>query len=1099
MQPSIAPHLVASVLLLTPSLHGQDGPDLPKPQRFEAARQEVVDGGPLEIVPCPADGRGVPRPEERERRLASNGDEVVREASGDPFFLSFVGGKLHPPADERIDPTLRSATLRLSADARPDAVTYAFVMFAERMTPERVARLEALGCRSLGFHPHYALKVALPAASLEAVAALDFVRWIGVPKPTQKVHTRLFAEAARTRRATLDVYVNVFESDLCDESTYESVGTVQVGGPGGRLEAQPMAREPRGARCRSNGWQQRALEARGVEVLEYVDVVRAFRARLPRAALESVVRLDFVLFVEPDLPEETTHDESMPMALADYTRAFYDGGTNAAALAGVIDSGIDVAHVMLDHFFFVGFEMTPEGSSLIDNNGHGTHVAGTFLGLPLTAAGWTGTAPDLGFANNARFRFVKFIDAAGASFGTVAARFAHMESDFVDAGGNVSPKPHVVNNSWGTKATLGNPFFGSEADPRTVDAEVWEHEQLYVFAAGNEGVLVGNQSLREEATAKNALTVGAVIDFLDETDGAPGNLAAFSSIGPCGDGRWKPNVCAPGSKIRSANANSGNGYANRSGTSMAAPHVSGIAAQLCDHYPTLRYSPHRLASILMATAMTNDDQVLTTPSISSTDHLNTFGTGRVNAARAHYNWGDDTSRTTWAATLPANTGTFADFTVDAGCTRLVVCMTYHEDQCSAGAVPALVNDLDLYIDRPGNGIDPALNAGDFVLQQSNVNNTEIRILTNPESGTWRWKVFPESTTESTRVSVSVVTIGVDTTPLGTLTLTANDSFVQPGNQVQLTASAYNPEYFASNVFLDSTSTDDQLLASTTTLDDGAVTNLLTNDSSGRDVTLGTIRPGDTRSVTWTTRWNTEGIKFWEVSSSSDNWDDGILEIQKAIYVDGTRPTTATDLHSTTHTEGTWSNDPTITYAWTAAFDGISGLDGYGISTEPTVSIPSTVKDIEAVTTYAETLTSGTWHFSLRSVDNSGNWAIAFTSAGPFQIDTLAPLGPSDLHSTTHTPGVPALRQSLTVAWSAATDSLSGLEGYLVAVNALSSHNPIGTPSLAPDATSYTTLVDPSESALYLHVRAKDVAGNYGATQSIGPFLIVPNARRVTRQ
>lgn len=659
--------------------------------------------------------------------------------------------------------------------------------------------------------------------------------------------------------------------------------------------------------------------------------------------------------------------------------------------------------------------------------------------------------------------------------------------------------PHVINNSWGTPATVGNPFFGSEANPRTVDAEVWEHEQLYVFAAGNEGVLVGNQSIRAEGAAKNAFTVGNVVDYQDPNAGPPGSLAAGSSVGPCGDGRWKPNVCAPGRQIASADANSGTGYVDKSGTSMAAPHVTGIAAQLCDHYPTLRYSPHRLASILMATAMTNDDQLLTSPSISSSDHLNTFGAGRVNAARAHYNWGDDTSRVTWAATLASNTGTFADFTVDAGCQRLVVCMTYHEDQCSAGAVPALVNDLDLYIDRPGNGIDPALNAGDFVLQQSNVNNTEIRILPNPESGTWRWKVFPESTTGSTRVSVSVVTVGVDTTPLGSLTLAADDAYVQPGDSVQITASAYNPEYFASCVYLDSTSSGDQLQASTTTLDDGAVTDLTANQSGGRDVTLGTLRPGDTRSVTWTTRWLSEGVKFWEVSTDSDNWDDGILESQVAIYVDGSVPSTATNLRSTTHTEGLWSNDPTITYTWTGATDPISGLDGYGISTDPVVTRPGEVKDIEQVTSHSETLANGIWHFNLRSVDNCGNWAIGFTTAGPFQIDTLVPTGPSALHSTSHAPGVPTLKRNLVLEWTPATDSLSGLAGYLVVVDTLPDHDPIGTPNLPPEATSTTLSVEASDAALYVHLRAIDVAGNYGATQDLGPFLVVPKVRWATRQ
>jgi len=1083
---SLLPLLLASAPPFGP-LQDQERPNTPA-RRPSAPPLEVLDGGELPLVPCPPDERVLPFPEERVRRLGEARDEVVRAASGDPFFLSFAGGKRHAPAGERIDPLLRSATQRAFADGRPAATTYAFVMFAERITPARSAKLTALGCRILGFHPHHSLKVALPTGSVEAVAALDFVRWVGVASPAQKVHPRLLVELSNARQETIPVYVNLFESDLGPSSTSTRIGSVRVAGPGGlrqAFEAGPGS----AVVWQSNGWQQRALEELGVEVLEYVEVLRAFRARLPRAALASVVQSDFVLFVEPNLPDEPAHDESTPMALADYTRAFYDGSTNAAALAGVIDSGLDVGHEMLDHIFAVGWDLTPEGNALLDNNEHGTHVTGTILGRPPTAsAGFTGVAPGLGFAADARFRLVKVFDASGTSFGTLDARFTHMRADFTDSLGNVSPKPHAINNSWGSVATAGSPFIGSEADARTVDSEVWEHEQFYVFAAGNEGASVGNQSIREEGTAKNAFTVGSVVDYLDVTVGPPGNLWSTSSIGPCGDGRWKPNVCAPGRWIASADANSGSGYVDKSGTSMAAPHVAGIAAQLCDHYPTLRYSPHRLASILMATAMTNDDQLLTTPSISSTHHLNTYGAGRVNAARAHYDWGDDTARTTWAAELNANVGTFADFTVDAGCERLVVCMTYHEDQSSAGAVPALVNDLDLYIDMPSNGIDPALDVGDFVLQQSNINNTEIRILDNPESGTWRWKVFPESTTGSTRVSVSVVTIGVDTTPLGTLDLSADDYYVQPGEDVELTASAFNPEYFASNVFLDSTSSGDTLQASTTTLDDGAVTDLSTNQSAGRDVTLGSLRPGDTRSVTWTTRWATEGVKQWEVSASSDNWDDGILEIQTSIYVDGTPPTTATNLSSTTHSVNVWSNDPSITYTWTAASDAIAGLDGYGISTTSVAGLPGTVKDLEQVTTHSETLTNGTWHFNLRSVDNAGNWASTFATVGPFRIDTLAPVGPLQIRDATLSSGTPAVRRNLAVEWTPATDTLSGLAGYVVVVNALPTFDPTGTPNVPPQATRYTETVGAADGALYVHVRAKDVAGNYGVTKSAGPFL-----------
>ena len=88
--------------------------------------------------------------------------------------------------------------------------------------------------------------------------------------------------------------------------------------------------------------------------------------------------------------------------------------------------------------------------------------------------------------------------------------------------------------------------------------------------------------------AKNALTVGNVFDrrYL-----GVGDIANTSSRGPTGDGRMKPNLVAPGNIVTSAKAGTTNNYNDKSGTSMAAPHVTGLAATLMDHYPELQGTP----------------------------------------------------------------------------------------------------------------------------------------------------------------------------------------------------------------------------------------------------------------------------------------------------------------------------------------------------------------------------------------------------------------------------------------------------------------------------------------------------------------------------
>src|SRR5687768_3649394 len=166
---------------------------------------------------------------------------------------------------------------------------------------------------------------------------------------------------------------------------------------------------------------------------------------------------------------------------------------------------------------------------------------------------------------------------------------------------------------------------------------------------------------------------------------------------------------------------------------MATPHVSGAIAQLLDNYPWLRYSPSRSDCLLMASAVTRNNQVLTTPSDT---HLRQFGTGRVDATKAMWGTGDS-GWSNWGFFMSSNTYSYSDFTVSPGCTRLVVCMHYAEAQPSSGASIALKNNWDLYLDQ--SPIDPAFNTGDWFAQQSSRDNTEIRIIDNPQVGAWRWK------------------------------------------------------------------------------------------------------------------------------------------------------------------------------------------------------------------------------------------------------------------------------------------------------------------------------------------------------------------------
>ena len=1016
-----------------------------------------------------------------------DGDVADGADAADPHFLGFVGARHYPPDDERIDPRFGDALVQLGSDARPHDEVYGFLMLGKRLTDQRVIKLAGLGVRVLGFHPHHALRAAIPVASIPDVAALGFVRWVGVATPEQKVHPHLLVEMGARPNDVHDIYINAFESDLCELSVTLPGTRPVTGGPDeARIEGAAGA-----GVTLSHGWMHRRIEELGVEVDDYLSEHHAFRARIDPSQLQDLVELDFVQFVEARVRATAMHDESTPMISADWGRAAYDGSTSQSVLVGMIDSGVDTGHQALDHFYYVGWDETdpPLTGAISDECGHGSHMAGTILGRPPGAdAAHRGVAPGTGTWNGGRFRFVKWLGSDCKSDSTpLSTVIAHFRDPYLDSFGHISPPPMVVNASWGTPGS----WSGTELGARIIDDEVYNEDRVFVFPAGNAGPGAGTIGL--PGVAKNALTVGAVYDYRAAADAFPGTVANGSSRGPCTDGRWKPNVTAPGNAIVSAEAGTSNGLVEKVGTSSAAAHVTGIVAQLADSNSAFLDSPERVAALLQATALTKDGQVLVT---EGDGHLDAYGCGRVQAGKlltpSSTGWTWSSWEMTPTATISSPTYEYADFVVPANTERLVVCMSYIEPAASAGASQALQHDWDLYVDRPP--VDGGGNTGEYIAQQSDLDNTEIRILDDPEPGVWRWKAYPDSVlypiVPAAKMSVTVVAITSDVTPNGSLTVTTDDAFIRPGEMTDVTAAVAVNEYVGSAVFLDSSAPGlPTFHGSSTELVDGPVTNLLGNKHGGRDVLLGDILGSQIRDATWSVSWPNEGPKTFTVDAHSDNLSLPSASVQ--LIVDGTKPSAPAGLSSPSHQPGVWSSNPQIDLKWPAATDNLSGVDGYSVGT--TVGGPAAPDKIldTTQTYYGVTVPSSSSPYGVhvRTVDKSGNWSDGFVSDGPYLIDANPPTKPLNLGSTSHQIGVWSKHKVVTLHWTGGTDAHSGIAGYSVEVATGGPALPDSSPELGPVVTHDQTLFADG-AGQFISLRTVDVAGNASpAMTHAGPFLI----------
>jgi hypothetical protein len=465
------------------------------------------------------------------------------------------------------------------------------------------------------------------------------------------------------------------------------------------------------------------------------------------AAAGALAAIPAVLFID-NAPEfalrNTTSNWIVQSGTTNVTPLWNSGLTGQGSIIAVIDGLPDIEHCS---FFDPVNPVGPLHRKVEAINGgsftsfHGTHVAATVLGD-------AGNANDTrGIAYQARLVYHTYPSTSESSM------FGRLDL-------HRGQGAFVHSNSWGTENT--NAYNGTT---RAIDNFSWTNDDnLVVFAVSN-GSLIRNPE-----NAKNCLAVAASGDTPSQ-----GNWC-IGGRGPTNDGRRKPEVLAPGCGIRSASSGTTCGTDTSTGTSMATPAVSAIAA-LTRQYFTAGYYPSGAANApdafepsgaLLKAMVVNS--AVDMPGVSGFPG-NVEGWGRVLADNALFFPGD-TRRLLVAQARnnqPGSLSTGGLFALRVRVTDpaqpLKITLAFHDAPGAVNTAFAPVNNLDLVANPLGQ---PELLGNVFAGGFSDrggvadaINNLEQVLVTAPQTGAWLVRVAAPAVNVGAQGFALVVTGGVE--------------------------------------------------------------------------------------------------------------------------------------------------------------------------------------------------------------------------------------------------------------------------------------------------------------------------------------------------
>jgi len=396
----------------------------------------------------------------------------------------------------------------------------------------------------------------------------------------------------------------------------------------------------------------------GLISLETTDIISPIRldTKAAPADVPKIAAIDSVALINPYEEKNDKIDVARTVLNACvYTPDWSTEYTGQGQVVAVGDSGFDIGNKNNIHPGFVAGSVldvtnvwgVTEG--LDDTTGHGTHVCGCIT-LSTTSA-MTNGRRIRGTAPEAKLVVVRNRKATGEIYRKT------LVPSFLRGPYYTAHKPRVFSFSFNTEYKGTIKRYNNEAGD--IDDFTFKNQDAFVcMCAGNEGALPGYTQIVNETTAKNLTVVGAcdttrpnIAGKYDPTkpiDNSPYRMAQFSNRGPAPEGRFKPDVVAPGMAILSAksrNATNQNdvtwGLSNdpnltfSAGTSAATPQVAGCAAVIREALVKRSSNPVAKPSGALVKALLINGAVPLDPSSVVPNNVSGFGRVNLEASLAH--------------------------------------------------------------------------------------------------------------------------------------------------------------------------------------------------------------------------------------------------------------------------------------------------------------------------------------------------------------------------------------------------------------------------------------------------------------------------------